>query len=227
MSRLGGNSPSADTDKSNNLKGDPGVNGVTPNIGAGNNWFIDGVDTGVLAEGVTPTIGAGPDFNWFIGATDTGISAEGSDGADGTGIVNSIQAGAFIDSIDATDPTSPIINGTDQSATKIEISGFIQGAPTDAEKVATYVAAIALTLPASLTDSQAYAEVVSTAAATLDVQVNAVSKGSINFALGAAVATFTFAAPVVLAAGDRIQLIGQGTADDTLADISFTLRGDI
>jgi hypothetical protein len=85
----------------------------------------------------------------------------------------------------------------------------------------------AFTLPSALANSKAYAEVVPTANATIDVQVNGVSKGSINIALGANVATFTFASPVAVVAGDRIQLIGQGTADATMADVSFTLRGTL
>ena len=43
MSRLGGNSPSADTDKSNNLKGDPGTNGTDGTDGS------DGVVASVVA----------------------------------------------------------------------------------------------------------------------------------------------------------------------------------
>lgn len=42
-------------------------------------WFLDGVDTGILAEGVTPSI----DLNtkhWMLGSVDTGITAEGIDG---------------------------------------------------------------------------------------------------------------------------------------------------
>ena len=42
-------------------------------------WFLDGVDTGILAEGVTPSI----DLNtkhWMLGSVDTGIIAEAKDG---------------------------------------------------------------------------------------------------------------------------------------------------
>jgi hypothetical protein len=85
----------------------------------------------------------------------------------------------------------------------------------------------AFTLPSALANSKAYAEVVPTANAAIDIQVNGVSKGSIDIALGNNVATFTFASPVVLSAGDRIQFIAQGTADATLADVSFTLRGTL
>ncbi len=46
-----------------------------PSIGANNHWFIGGVDTGILAEGLTPYIGGNQ--NWWVGETDTGIYAGG------------------------------------------------------------------------------------------------------------------------------------------------------
>ena len=42
-------------------------------------WFLDGVDTGVLAEGVTPSINS-TTKHWMLGTVDTGIVAEGEDG---------------------------------------------------------------------------------------------------------------------------------------------------
>lgn len=46
-----------------------------PSIGANNHWFIGDVDTGVLAEGLTPYVGA--NGNWWVGETDTGVYAGG------------------------------------------------------------------------------------------------------------------------------------------------------
>lgn len=56
--------------------------GATPMIGENGNWWINGVDTGVKAEGVdgsTPYIGS--NGNWWINDKDTGVKAEGRDGA--------------------------------------------------------------------------------------------------------------------------------------------------
>lgn len=65
-----------------------GANGNTPYI-SGGTWWINGVDTGIQAEGSdgpqgpqgqngnTPYIG--PNGNWWIGNQDTGIKAEGQD----------------------------------------------------------------------------------------------------------------------------------------------------
>ncbi len=57
--------------------GKDGVDGSTPYIGSNGNWWIDGIDTGVLAQGtdgLTPYIGS--NGNWFLGNTDTGVIAK-------------------------------------------------------------------------------------------------------------------------------------------------------
>ena len=95
------------------IQGEPGADGHTPviTIGENGNWFVDGVDTGIAAQGPkgdqgeqgpqgepgkdgedgkdgkdgedgqTPYIGA--NGNWWIGDTDTGVKAAGTDGQDG------------------------------------------------------------------------------------------------------------------------------------------------
>lgn len=60
--------------------------------------------------------------------------------------------------------------------------------------------------------------------ATIDVQVNGVSVGSIEITTGGVV-TWNLAAPVVLAAGDRLALVAPTPADSTLADVLVALRG--
>lgn len=73
-------------------EGAPGSDGKTPYI-QGGFWYIDGVSTGVKAEGVdgqdgndgiSPHIDA-TTGNWFIGAVDTGVEARGPQGPPGTG----------------------------------------------------------------------------------------------------------------------------------------------
>lgn len=60
--------------------------------------------------------------------------------------------------------------------------------------------------------------------ATLDVQVNGVSVGGIEITTSGVV-TWNLAAPVVLAAGDRLALVAPTPADSTLADVLVALRG--
>ena len=65
--------------------GSNGSNGSAPviTIGANGNWFVDGVDTGVTAQGkdgkdgTTPTIEI-KDGYWYINGENTGVKAEGS-----------------------------------------------------------------------------------------------------------------------------------------------------
>lgn len=77
-------------------KGEDGVDGTTPNIGANGNWFIGDEDTNVKAagtdgtdgtdgtNGVTPHIGE--NGNWFIGEADTGKPSQGISGVTGEGV---------------------------------------------------------------------------------------------------------------------------------------------
>ena len=61
-----------------------GDDGSTPYIGINDNWWIDGVDTGISAKGISPTIGL--NGNWYIGGDDTGVKAVGQDGENGQGV---------------------------------------------------------------------------------------------------------------------------------------------
>lgn len=62
------------------MSGTIGVDGKTPTIDQNGYWSIDGVSTGVKAQGndgVSPTIVNG---YWYIGATNTNVKATGDDG---------------------------------------------------------------------------------------------------------------------------------------------------
>ncbi len=62
------------------LKSLNGKDGSTVTLDASTkHWFLDGVDTGILAEGVTPSIDSSTK-HWMLGTYDTGIVAEGKDG---------------------------------------------------------------------------------------------------------------------------------------------------
>lgn len=51
---------------------------IEPTIGENHHWFIGGEDTGVLAEGFTPTVSINPDnFHWIINGVETDIKADG------------------------------------------------------------------------------------------------------------------------------------------------------
>lgn len=93
--------------------------------------------------------------------------------------------------------------------------------------VVAYVAPRALTLPASLTGSYAKATVAATASTTFNIAKNGSNVGSFNFAIGATVATFTFAADSSVSAGDIISIVAPAGADATLANVAVQLQATL
>lgn len=107
----------------------------------------------------------------------------------------------------------------------IEIEQFTPGVPPADQVLLSYQPTKALTLPVALAGSFASAAVAATAAATLTISKNGTSVGTINFAIGATTATFTFAAATTFAAGDMLGVAAQHIPDVTLAGLSFSLFG--
>lgn len=104
------------------------------------------------------------------------------------------------------------------------------GSPAAADTVFTYVFAEAVTFPAGLTGSQAYAGSAATAAASFDIEKNGSPIGTIDFAIGSNTATFSFSlasppAAVSFAAGERITIKAPDPQDATLGNVSITLLG--
>ena len=106
------------------------------------------------------------------------------------------------------------------------LMGAFPGVPL-ANSVALLVAVReACTLPAGLTGSVGSAEVAAAAATVCRIYVNNIQKGTATFALGATTCTFTFAAPVVLAAGDLVKILMPNVPDANLATIAFALEAN-
>ncbi len=63
--------------------GNNGKDGETPVIGENGNWWIDGIDTGVLADVAINIPLIGINGNWWLGEKDTGFRAQGQNGQDG------------------------------------------------------------------------------------------------------------------------------------------------
>lgn len=85
------------------------------------------------------------------------------------------------------------------------------------------VARLALYLPQTLAGSRANCSTPPRGATSLRINVNGVSRGSINFAPGSKNATFTFPNAVVLNLGDILEVAGAATVDPTFAGPTFTL----
>lgn len=106
------------------------------------------------------------------------------------------------------------------------LSLFVGGTPTDNERLFGHVFDRDVDFPENLSGSQGYAFVAPAADDTWDVQKNGSSIGTITFtAPYNDDVTFTLAGGVSFVAGDRLEIVAEYPADDTLADVALTLRG--
>jgi len=108
-----------------------------------------------------------------------------------------------------------------------QLAGSLPGAPTSSQRVFHHLAVAAFTLPQNLTGSAGKAKTQASAGTDFDIQVNGVSKGTMRFAASGATASFIFTADVSVAAGDEIEIIAPASADATLANIVWTLKGTL
>ncbi|MHB9836854.1 hypothetical protein Q8F57_018635 [Paraburkholderia terrae] len=106
-----------------------------------------------------------------------------------------------------------------------DVPMFFPGIPANAQLMARIVVPRVVVFPSGLTGSYASSVGAATASATLTLARNGANIGTVNFALGATSATFTFGSAVTTAAGDVLTLTNQATADATLGNISVTLTG--
>lgn len=90
----------------------------------------------------------------------------------------------------------------------------------------THIAARAFNIAASLAGSVAKAGTAATASAVFTVKQNGTSIGTFTFAANGTTATFAGAGGTI-AAGDKITIVAPGTQDTTLADIGFTIAGNL
>ena len=107
----------------------------------------------------------------------------------------------------------------------LDVAGLVVGVPAGGTIVMKYTATRPFELPVALAGSEAHAEVAFTAAKDFDVLKNAVSVGTIKFAISATVATFVAASLTSFAIGDRLTITAPAAPDITGADIGITLKG--
>lgn len=106
------------------------------------------------------------------------------------------------------------------------IAFAIGGRPLEGEHIVGPVLVDPLTMLEDLPASQAYCDTTPTADATfLILDKDGAQVGSITFAAGQHTGTFVFNDELDLVAGDKLDLEAPTPRDDTLADVSITLRG--
>ena len=106
------------------------------------------------------------------------------------------------------------------------LAGSLQGRPGAAQRIFHHLAGSGLALLTGLPGSAAIAKTAATAQADFDIRINGVSQGTMRWAAAATDAVFIWAADVDICAGDEIEIIAPGPADDTLADLTWTIEGD-
>lgn len=103
---------------------------------------------------------------------------------------------------------------------------ILADAMVDDDAVLIFVASEALTFPDDFSGSRLFAFTAATAETVLTVKKNDSAIGTITVAAAGTSGTFaTTGTTVALAAGDRLQIEGPATADDSLAGVAITLYG--
>jgi hypothetical protein len=105
------------------------------------------------------------------------------------------------------------------------LSGAAAGTPANGARVFHHLAGLAFTLPAGLAGSAALAKTAATAETDFDILIAGVSAGTMRWAASATAATFVFASATDVTAGQEIEITAPATADATLADITWTIKG--
>lgn len=91
--------------------------------------------------------------------------------------------------------------------------------------IAGHVFVHEVTFPATLPGSKADLKIDPASSMTFKIQRNGVDKGTVNFAAGANVGTFTFAADVVFAVGDKLTVLyPNGGIDVDARELSITFK---
>lgn len=131
----------------------------------------------------------------------------------------------------ATNTTN--VSNVDARVTVIEtavlearVSFYYPGAPVLDDLLFLQVFDASVQFPAGLADSEAYLLTApTTEALVVEIRKNNTAVGSINVAIGANTATFTFASAVTFDDGDRMSFHVTSDSDDTADTLSVLIRG--
>lgn len=115
----------------------------------------------------------------------------------------------------------------DPSITPYDIGSIIFDMPDPAAVVGRIPCVRSFHLPLGLAGSMAVAETAATNQAVFTIKKNDLAIGSFTFAAGSKVATFSFPAAVALTTGDVITIHSPYTQDATLAEVAYTLMGNL
>lgn len=108
-----------------------------------------------------------------------------------------------------------------------DVNAFVAGTPGVSAKVLRYVFNRTVVFQDDFAGSRATADTAATASTVFSIKKNGTSIGTITFASSGTTGTFATTGSTVetFAAGDVLSIVAPGSADATLADISFNLAG--
>jgi hypothetical protein len=109
------------------------------------------------------------------------------------------------------------------------VSGTFSGIPATNQYIMVHTFTIAASFASGLANSSGFAEFAATGSTAIDIRkrLSASSESSIGtmiFGAGGSVPTFTFASTTTFAIGDSM-VLRMGTADATLSDFGWSIRG--
>ncbi len=179
--------------------------------------------TGAATSGRTVTLPAVKKLSIFVGDAS---NAESVDIVKGSAIYSLVPGGIVMIYTDGTTNHLDVVSESSAAVVRpYDIGTFCAGVPASSEKLLRFNVIRAVDWAASMAGSRVTAGVAATAQTDFDLRVNGVSIGTIRFAAAGTVATYVGISATSLAVNDLIEIIAPGTADATLADISFTLAG--
>lgn len=106
---------------------------------------------------------------------------------------------------------------------RYDISTYYPGVPGNSQILLRWTAPRPITIVIGAINSQCTAGTAATGSTTITINKNGSSVGTIAISSSGTTGTFTVASSVSLVAGDILTIVGPGTADATLADISITI----
>ena len=179
----------------------------------------------------TPTLALSSGGNLTLSGdiTTTGVTNSGNESIAGDLTVNGTTSLGRTIVAPATQSNEAVQLGQLNSLRGVyyDIAGGFSGLGSANNVLLDYVSVRAVTFGANFAGSLGIAGTAATADVVYTIEINGAAVGTMNFAAGAAAATFTSSggAAVDLSAGQNLQVIGPATPDATLANLTFTLLG--
>lgn len=106
-----------------------------------------------------------------------------------------------------------------------DVAATYLGSPVASEVILVHTFAQAVTFPSGAGSSKGKALTAATASTEFSVTKNGTEVATMTWAAAGTVPTFDFDSETTYSIGDYLTVVAPGTADDTLADLGYTIVG--